>query len=63
MTQLPAPTYTPALGPRGSIKLYDSVIALLTRERKWRARLLVALAPADEETIVDIGAGTASMRV
>ena len=61
MTQLPAPAYTPALGPRGSIELYDRVIALLTREEKWRAGLLVALAPRDEETIVDIGAGTASM--
>ena len=61
MTQLPAPAYTPALGPHGSIELYDRAIALLTREKTWRARLLVALAPRGGETIIDIGAGTASM--
>jgi len=63
MTKSPTPDFTPALGPRGSIGLYDHVIALLTREKQWRAKLLAALAPENGETIVDIGAGTASMAI
>jgi len=63
MTKPPTPDFTPALGPRGSIGLYDHVIALLTREKQWRAKLFAALAPENGETIVDIGAGTASMAI
>ena len=63
MTKTQSPDFTPALGPRGSIGLYDRVIALLTREKQWRAKLLEALAPENGETIVDIGAGTASMAI
>lgn len=63
MTQSHVPDFTPALGPRGSIGLYDRVIALLTREKQWRSKLLAALAPEDGEIIIDIGAGTASMAI
>ena len=59
----PASDFTPALGPRGSIKLYDHLIALLTREKTWRSELLVALTLQEALTIVDIGAGTASMAI
>ena len=59
----PASDFTPALGPRGSIKLYDHLIALLTREKTWRSELLVALTLEEALTIVDIGAGTASMAI
>ncbi len=55
--------YTPALGHNGLTGLYDGLIALLTRERIWRAAVLDALAPVDGETIVDLGAGTGSLGV
>ncbi len=53
--------FTPALGRPELTSQYDQVIAIMTRERRWRARLLAALAPAAGETIVDLGAGTGSM--
>lgn len=53
--------FTPALGRPELTSKYDQVIAVMTRERRWRARLLAALAPAAGETIVDLGAGTGSM--
>lgn len=53
--------FTPALGRPELTSQYDQVIAIMTRERRWRARLLAALAPAGGETIVDLGAGTGSM--
>ncbi len=58
-----APTFTPALGHSGLTGLYDGLIALLTRERIWRAEVIDALAPIDGETIVDLGAGTGSLGV
>jgi ubiquinone/menaquinone biosynthesis C-methylase UbiE len=61
MTQPKKPDFTPALGPLGSIGLYDRVIALMTREDQWRSAALYALSPLDGETIVDIGSGTGSM--
>ncbi|MBJ7411252.1 MAG: class I SAM-dependent methyltransferase [Phenylobacterium sp.] len=53
--------FTPALGRPELTSQYDQVIAIMTRERRWRARLLAALAPAAGETIVDLGSGTGSM--
>lgn len=55
------PNFTPALGRPELTSQYDQVIAVMTRERRWRARLLATLAPAAGETIVDLGAGTGSM--
>jgi len=63
MTQSTKPDFTPALGPLGSIGLYDRVIALMTREDRWRSAVLDALSPRTGETIVDIGSGTGSMAV
>lgn len=53
--------FTPALGRAEFTPQYDRVIAIMTRERRWRARLLTALAPAAGETIVDLGGGTGTM--
>ncbi|MFT4956316.1 MAG: SAM-dependent methyltransferase [Brevundimonas sp.] len=53
--------FTPALGHRSLTGLYDAVIALMTRERIWRAALLAQLAPRDGETIVDVGCGTGTL--
>lgn len=59
----PAPGFTPALGRHALTDRYDAVIAVMTRERRWRARLLDALAPAAGETIVDLGAGTGTTAI
>jgi len=63
MTDDTPPTFTPALGRSDLTSQYDKVIAVMTRERRWRARLLSALCPQPAETIVDIGAGTGSMAI
>ncbi len=55
--------FNPALGRPELTSQYDQVIAIMTRERRWRSRLLTALAPAAGETIIDLGAGTGSMAV
>ncbi len=56
-------SFTPALGHAGLSGLYDPAIALLTRERVWRARLLDQVAPTSGETIIDLGCGTGSFAV
>jgi ubiquinone/menaquinone biosynthesis C-methylase UbiE len=55
--------FTPALGNAALTSRYDAVIAVMTREKRWRKRLLEALDPKASETIVDIGAGTGSMAI
>lgn len=50
--------FTPALGFSGLTPAYDLAIRLLTRERQWRAKLLEQVAPANGETILDVGCGT-----
>jgi ubiquinone/menaquinone biosynthesis C-methylase UbiE len=55
--------YVPALGRPELTGLYDLVVSLATRERRWRAALLAALDPRDGETIVDIGCGTGSQAI
>jgi len=59
MTEKPA--FTPALGRPELTNQYDRVVGLMTRERRWRARLLDALAPGPDDVVVDLGAGTGSM--
>jgi ubiquinone/menaquinone biosynthesis C-methylase UbiE len=39
------------------------LLALVSRERRWRAALLEALDPRDGELIVDIGCGTGSQAI
>lgn len=55
--------YVPALGRPELTGLYDTVVGLVTRERRWRGALLEALDPRDGETVVDIGCGTGSQAI
>ncbi|GGB37954.1 class I SAM-dependent methyltransferase [Sphingomonas floccifaciens] len=55
--------FVPALGRPELTGLYDRAIALLTRERRWRAALLHLVAPAAGETILDVGCGTGSFAI
>lgn len=56
-------SYTPALGHSGLTGFYDRAITSLTREKVWRSMVLETLAPQDDETIVDVGAGTGSLAI
>jgi ubiquinone/menaquinone biosynthesis C-methylase UbiE len=51
------PDFTPALPLLGA---YDLVIALLTRESRWRGALLRQLDPRPSDVIADLGCGTGS---
>lgn len=55
--------FVPALGRAEFTGDYDRVIAVMTRERRWRAALMQELHPKDGETIVDVGAGTGSQAI
>jgi len=50
--------YTPA-APQ--LWLYDFLVAVLTREKKWRGLLLDEIRPRKEDRIADIGCGTATL--
>ncbi len=58
-----SPDFTPALGRHELTGQYDRVIALMTRESRWRSRLLAVIDPKAGETVVDLGAGTGSLAV
>lgn len=58
MTSSSHDDFTPALGRHAFTADYDRIIALMTRERHWRAPMLAELAPREGQTIVDIGSGT-----
>ena len=55
--------FVPALGQNWLTPLYDSAIALTTREGRWRKLLLKAVDPQPEDVILDIGCGTASFAI
>lgn len=63
MTSRTETDFTPALGRPGLTAAYDGVIAVMTREQRWRARLLRFLNPQGSETIVDLGSGTGSLAI
>lgn len=50
--------YTPLLGIAALTPFYDAVIAIFTREGRWRSLLIAELSPKPEDVIVDIGSGT-----
>src|SRR5437879_13927998 len=41
--------------------LYDFLVALLTRESRWRRTLLIQIDPKAEDSIADIGCGTGTL--
>ena len=55
--------FTPALGRDDLTRDYDRVIAVMTRERKWRPRLLSSMSLHAGQVIVDLGSGTGSLAV
>lgn len=55
--------FVPALGKAGNIDRYDAVVALMTREKRWRGELVRLVAPHAGETIVDIGCGTGTLAI
>ncbi|MEQ8268000.1 MAG: methyltransferase domain-containing protein [Parvibaculum sp.] len=56
-------SFVPALGKPEFTNSYDKVIAVMTREKRWRPLVVKALALRADETIVDIGAGTGSQAI
>ena len=50
--------FVPALGRHALTGAYDRVLALTTRERRWRAELLRLTAPEPGDRIIDVGCGT-----
>lgn len=55
--------FVPALGRPELTNSYDRVIAVMTRERRWRTRLLALVAPQAGETIMDVGCGTGTFAI
>ena len=57
--------YVPALGPAAFTGLYDTVLALTMRERRWRPRLCERIAAHVPRggRIVDVGAGTGTLAI
>lgn len=53
--------FTPALGHRALTPLYDAAIALMTRERTWRAAFVRQIDPQAGDVIVDVGCGTGTL--
>ncbi len=61
MTQTLPSKHTPPLGFKVLTPLYDSAIASLTREGRWRSDFVDAINPQAEDIIVDVGSGTGSL--
>ncbi len=53
--------YTPAAGYHMLTPLYDLGVALTTREKLWRERLVHHMALAGSDILLDVGAGTGNL--
>jgi ubiquinone/menaquinone biosynthesis C-methylase UbiE len=53
--------FTPAAGNQRWTKYYDTVVALITREQRWRSEAIRQLALQAGDIVVDVGCGTASL--
>lgn len=56
-------TFTPAAGDSKYTKYYDTVIALMTREERWRSAAIDRLGLRPGDVVVDVGCGTGSLAV
>src|SRR3546814_3018065 len=56
-----ASSYTPAAGYHFLTPFYDFGVAVTTRERVWRDRLVHHMALAEGDVILDIGSGTGNL--
>lgn len=54
-------SYIPALRIRALTRYYDPVVALTTREREFKRRLVDQLRPAPGQRILDLGCGTGTL--
>lgn len=63
LSVMSAQSFTPAAGNPRYTKYYDTVIALLTREERWRSAVIAQLALETADTVIDIGCGTASLAI
>ena len=57
------PRYVPALGYRFLTPLYDTTVALMTREATWRKAFVKQIAPDQRDVVVDVGCGTGTLAV
>lgn len=55
--------FVPALGRHELTGAYDRVLAVMTRERRWRCALLSEADPQPGETILDVGCGTGTFAI
>jgi SAM-dependent methyltransferase len=58
---MPDASFVPAAGRRGLTALYDPVVALTMRERRFRSRLVSQVAAGGPASMLEIGCGTGSL--
>lgn len=60
---MPAERYVPAAGRSWLTPLFDPVMALTTREQRWRGRVAAESLANRPTTILDVGCGTGTLAV